>query len=1019
MRCVRVIAFLVSFFTIGVAFAQLSPPTSLGSGSITTSSFTVSWTNPSGQSANYLTDVSLSALFTSFVHQDVGGPPNATSVSISSGLSAATTYYVRVRATASGSYSSFSSTLTVTTASPTPSAPSPYSASSITTTSFSANWSTAGYATKYYLDVSSDGFGTVMGSYDNLDVGNVTTYSVTGLSAGGTYSYRVRASNATGTSSSSSTESVTIKPATPSTTSASGNSTTSFVANWTSATGATGYWLEVSETNFGTVVAHYDDVAGTSQLVTGLTANTTYYYRVKASNSSGESSYSNVTSTTLGPAPPVIEAVSISTASFTAQWASVSGAASYKVDLSTDSFSSYILHDGSTTDAYKMFGSLDGGTNHYVRVRSVGSSGAMSGYSNTITVLTVPAIPSVAAATDITDHSFRANWSASTGASAYYVDVATDDDAAAIITGHSNEYTTTNYLDVSGLSAATTYYYRVRASNASGTNAVSSSWRSVLTKCYAPTDPFADGVVFDSFGAHWTASTGADSYELDVSTSSGFSSFVTDYNATALTGVDRSVFPLTSGQTYYFRVRAVNASGPSVNSDVVTVPFPPAAPAISIDNATATSLKIVWSGVSGATSYKADVAISNTFSGSSYSLDNLTTSNEYTATAEGGTTYYARVRSGNSVGYSGYSNVVSVLTKPSVVVVKPADHITPTSFTANWTASASQALTEYRLDVSTDKEFGSFVSGYSGKVISSSSVSSVVTVTMNTDYYYRVRAVNTSGASVSSEPVTVNLDKNYIRSIETKVDGLLDVTQVESANVNQQNTSFQFVDGLGRPTQMINKKGSPGQKDIVQVFLYDEFGREARKLLPYTDGTDGWHKMDALKDPTTTETDATLIYQSGKQYQFYQGTSNIPTESKPYAETLFEASPLNRVVEQGAPGTTWQLGSGHTVTKQYLINEDEDVLKFSYNSTTNEVYLADAPPDADAFFVANALTVNKTLDEHQNDVVEYVDKQGRTICKKVKASSTEYASTYYVYDDFGNLVVVLPPEAVKKIINGN
>jgi len=37
----------------------------------------------------------------------------------------------------------------------------------------------------------------------------------------------------------------------------------------------------------------------------------------------------------------------------------------------------------------------------------------------------------------------------------------------------------------------------------------------------------------------------------------------------------------------------------------------------------------------------------------------------------------------------------------------------------------------------------------------------------------------------------------------------------------------------------------------------------------------------------------------------------------------------------------------------------------------------------------------------------------------VKAATGVYASTYYIYDDLGNLVIVIPPEGVKHILNPN
>ncbi len=71
----------------------------------------------------------------------------------------------------------------------------------VTDTSFSANWAALTGASSYVLDVATDsGFTSMVSGYNGLNVGNVLTYSVGGLSTG-PYYYRVRAVNATPTTS--------------------------------------------------------------------------------------------------------------------------------------------------------------------------------------------------------------------------------------------------------------------------------------------------------------------------------------------------------------------------------------------------------------------------------------------------------------------------------------------------------------------------------------------------------------------------------------------------------------------------------------------------------------------------------------------------------------------------------------------------------------------------------------------------------------------------------------------------
>ena len=210
-----------------------------------------------------------------------------------------------------------------------------------------------------------------------------------------------------------------------------------------------------------------------------------------------------------------------------------------------------------------------------------------------------------------------------------------------------------------------------------------------------------------------------------------------------------------------------------------------------------------------------------------------------------------------------------------------------------------------------------------------------------------------------------------------------------------------YFDGLGREVQSVARQASPLGKDVVTVSAYDGYGKTSVSFLPYvSDQTTGAPKASPLTDQAT----------------FYTTLFGSIDGASAFSTSVLEHSELARVLIQSSPGDAWKLSGSHVIRKEYSI-AGEDVVRFQYDSLSGSVSLISPP--ADMFFGSTQLTCTKTIDEHLNDVLEYVDTEGRTVCKKVKAPGGVYASTYYVYDAFGNLVIVIPPEGVQRILDPN
>ena len=226
-----------------------------------------------------------------------------------------------------------------------------------------------------------------------------------------------------------------------------------------------------------------------------------------------------------------------------------------------------------------------------------------------------------------------------------------------------------------------------------------------------------------------------------------------------------------------------------------------------------------------------------------------------------------------------------------------------------------------------------------------------------------------------------------------------------------------YFDGLGRPMQHvgIRQGGGTACEDIVTHIEYDQYGRESKKYLPHPDP----NNIGAFR---TTN----VISNTNNYYTTNYGSDFTSTIVNPYSETNFEASPLNRPLEQGAPGTAWALNkdsnTDHTIKFGYGTNVGSTepgkvrLFKVSLSSTYTPTLTNPSP----YYYAAGELYKTVTKDENwvpgttndtlNNTTEEFKDKQGRIVLKRTYNVGSAH-DTYYVYDDYGNLTYVIPPKA--------
>ncbi|WP_299223875.1 DUF6443 domain-containing protein [uncultured Psychroserpens sp.] len=282
---------------------------------------------------------------------------------------------------------------------------------------------------------------------------------------------------------------------------------------------------------------------------------------------------------------------------------------------------------------------------------------------------------------------------------------------------------------------------------------------------------------------------------------------------------------------------------------------------------------------------------------------------------------------------------------------------------------------------------------------------------------------------VWAQTTTENYVKTTTYQVETTDGNDITGTAIP-LNPDQKIESITYFDGLGRPIQAIAKQAGANKQDIVTPIVYDGYGRQTKQYLPYANPNQsfGSASLDYINSNLLTLQES---YYASKYIDDQIAVGSINA----YSETVIEESPLNRTLEQAAPGKDWALTNEHTIKFGYLsntfdaanptnpANDNVKLFKVTYAPGNTEV----ATLIYDGHYIANELYKTVTKDENWDDTQthikdhtteEFKDRQGRVVLKRTFDGNVAH-DTYYVYDDFGNLSFVLSPEGSANILSGS
>ena len=538
-------------------------------------------------------------------------------------------------------------------------------------------------------------------------------------------------------------------------------------------------------------VAGTVDNSTTSHSVTisNLSNNTTYYYKIRSADSSGNlatepSSGTHTFTTTADSTDPVISSVIVASSdrsSAVITWDTDETASSqveYGVNADLSGSSLTTLQTEKVLNHITVLTGLTPDISYYYRVISadvagnsaqsaIGSFETISGDKPVITFDETTQGPSEANSS-LGDHTASVTFSASSNAffSVVYEASGIEPESytqeygvPSLVTANQN-----STISLAGLEENTTYYYKLRARDIYGNIGESSSAYSFTTTTDTTPpvitfDPSTDVTVTDSTATiTWTTDEVATS-RVDYGTDTSYGS----YEENANYNIDHSITlsNLTPSTTYHFKITSVDGSISANSVETEDYIFttlassdsaPPVISAVSTNSASYNSIAITWTTDENANSL-VDFGTDTNYGSTQGNSSDSTTSHSVTLVGLAPeTTYYYRVKSMDISGNTAVDDnssagwIFTTTSAPDpgdttapVISNVSSSSITSTGAIISWTTDEnSDSTVGFSLDTSFDQEQGSTAATASHSV-------TLVNLAPETTYYYQVKSRDSGG----------------------------------------------------------------------------------------------------------------------------------------------------------------------------------------------------------------------------------------------------------------------------------